>query len=345
MKVGILTYHWANNYGAVVQAYALLEKLKDMGHDAFVIDRIRTFSSWRWLYHGYSYKHHYSWNKFQKFNKNHLVPKTPLYKSSKQLADDFANQHFDAVIVGSDQVWRETFMGHDYFLDFVSGNCKKVSYAASFGLSKWTNGENFTAKARVLLRQFDAISVREKTGVDICKKVFGVEAQLVIDPTLLWDASFYETKLLVSSNEAELPLVASYILGVNPEQQKIAKKMAEEEGLDYVNLWGLKSFVQGHYTVVEWLQHIHDAKYIVTNSFHATVFSILFHKHFVVLNNKSGGSDRIVTLLKTLGLQRLFVDSLDEVRQMLKQPIDYQQVDEKISLLRINSLNFLNSIL
>lgn len=345
MKVGILTYHWANNYGAVLQAYALLSKLKEMGHDAYIIDRIRTFSGWRRLYHSYSYKHYFSWYRFLKFNKEFLDPKTPLCTSTKQLIATFPSLHFDAVIVGSDQVWRESFMGHNYFLDFVSGSCKRISYAASFGLSEWSLNEAFTSKAKQLMQQFDKVSVREKTGIEICKKVFDVDAELVLDPTLLWDARFYEEKLLNKGCRVKEPKVVAYILGENKDQNVAAKNIAQEENIGFVDLWSHKSLVQGHYTVEEWLGYIRDAKYVITNSFHATVFSILFHKQFVVLNNKSGGSDRISTLLNYLGLQYLFVSTTNkDMYKALGTQIDYHRVDRLLANLRDGSLSFLKNI-
>lgn len=110
-------------------------------------------------------------------------------------------------------------------------------------------------------------------------------------------------------------------------------------------MWSHKSLVQGHYTVEEWLGYIRDAKYVITNSFHATVFSILFHKQFVVLNNKSGGSDRISTLLNYLGLQYLFVSTTNkDIYKALGAQIDYQHVDRLLANLRDGSLSFLKNI-
>lgn len=346
MKVGILTYHDANNYGAVLQAYALLAKLKELGHNVYVIDRVRTFKGWRYWYHGYSYKHHFSWCRFKEFCKYKLSPKTSMYKTTELIKKDFPNLHLNAVVVGSDQVWRDTFMGHNFFLDFVSGDCKRISYAASFGLSEWTNSGPFTLKAKRLLQKFDKISVREKTGVDICKNVFGVNAELVLDPTLLWNADFYiQTLLRNEGNARENAVVASYILGKNKDQQLAVQTFAKKEKLKNVNLLDVKSFFKGHYTVEEWLQQIRAAQYVITNSFHATVFCILFHKHFVVLDNKSGGSDRIITLLEAVGLRSLLIETSEDLLATLNIPIDYEKVDKKIAELRMNSLNFLKSAL
>lgn len=141
------------------------------------------------------------------------------------------------------------------------------------------------------------------------------------------------------------PKVVAYILGENKDQNVAAKNIAQEENIGFVDLWSHKSLVQGHYTVEEWLGYIRDAKYVITNSFHATVFSILFHKQFVVLNNKSGGSDRISTLLNYLGLQYLFVSTTNkDIYKALGAQIDYQHVDRLLANLRDGSLSFLKNI-
>lgn len=141
------------------------------------------------------------------------------------------------------------------------------------------------------------------------------------------------------------PKVVAYILGENKDQNVAAKNIAQEENICFVDLWSQKSLVQGHYTVEEWLGYIRDAKYVITNSFHATVFSILFHKQFVVLNNKSGGSDRISTLLNYLGLQHLFVVTTGkDMYKALGTQIDYHHVDRLLANLRDVSLSFLKNI-
>lgn len=123
MRIGILTFHWAQNYGAVLQCYALKRKLEELGHDVFVIDRLPRYRGvLRALYHRVSYKHYLSWIKFSRFNRVYLMPKTRAYHSSESLFRKFSKEQLDVVVVGSDQLWRWNIMGYNYFLDFVDKN-------------------------------------------------------------------------------------------------------------------------------------------------------------------------------------------------------------------------------
>lgn len=346
MKIGILTFHWAQNYGAVLQCYALKCKLEEMGHDVYIIDRIPKYRGFlRKLYHRFSYKYWGAWIPFSRFNRYVLIPKT-------------RTEELDAVVVGSDQVWRWNLMGYTYFLDFVDGSkTRKYAYAASFGLSHWTDNGLDTERVRALLNEFRAISVRERTGVKICREQFGVEAQLVMDPTLLFDAAFYERNLLGNFPPVCRHRIVSYILGEeNVEQCLAISHWADEKSLEYVDLfWTRTGFPalkqQGkkffHFTVSEWLDEIRGAEVVITNSFHCTVFAILFRKPFVVLNNQSGGSDRLKTLLDALGLGDRFFSSVSDYPRLWKrlyQPIDYEAVASRIRACRQESLSFLQHI-
>lgn len=355
MKIGILTFHWSNNYGAVIQAYALLSKLKELGYDACIIDRqIRYNGVLRRLFHRYSYQHHYSWNVFNKERKRVLSPISNPYKSHADLVNNFANEKFDAVIVGSDQVWRWGMMGNNYFLDFLEGtSTRRYAYAASFGLAEWNGSEEKRKEISALLKQFNAISVRENSGVKICRETFGVDAQLVLDPTLLHDRSFYESTLLKDKPLKSNGKVVSYILGDKnrPQVLEIAawarnKGLKHNElfwtSLDFPALIGRSEFHFSHVDLTTWLDEIRNAEYVITNSFHATVFSILFEKKFVVLDNPSGGSDRIRTLLDGLNLSEKFYSSLPQ------EIFEGKNKNETIKLLnekRINSLKFIMDII
>ena len=206
------------------------------------------------------------------------------------LALHFASEKLDAVVVGSDQVWRWGMMGYNYFLDFVDAKTtRKYAYAASFGLSHWTDNGLSTAQVARLLADFSDISVRERSGVTLCKRIFGVEATQVIDPTLLYDADFYEKRLLKDFPRKKGIQVVSCILGEeNREQCKKISRWADEHGLPYIELYHTSctfpDLIQSevrclHLSVQEWLEHIRSAEYVVTNSFHCTVFSILSERN------------------------------------------------------------------
>ena len=358
MKIGIMTFHWAQNYGAVLQCYALKCKLEEMGHDVWVIDRLPQYSGIVCrLYHRFSYKHYFSWMKFDRFNRSFLIPKTRKYRSMKELEKHFGKEGFDCVIVGSDQVWRWNIMGYNYFLDFVDvRKTSKVSYASSFGLSHWEENGLDRLKIAELLKEFSHVSVRERTGVEICKHTFGIHAELVIDPTMLHDASFYENTLLKDYPKISGTKVVSCILGKENRGHCLQlSNWAWKRSLAYEELYWTSwdffhmEFCRGsflHISVPEWLNEIRNAAYVVTNSFHCAVFAILFHKQFVVLNNHSGGGDRIRTLLTALHLEDRFSSSLDEriLSQLLHEPIPYEKVEKRLCVLRESSLAFLKNL-
>lgn len=359
MRIGILTFHWAQNYGAVLQCYALKSKLEDMGHEVLIVDRLPKYQGiLRRLYHRFSYKYAMSWWKFSRFNRHWLVPKTRRYTTQKSLEEFVSKERLDAVIVGSDQVWRWEIMGYNYFLDFIrKGTARKYAYAASFGLSHWESQELDVKQVKLLLKEFDAISVREQSGVLICERLFDVPAQLVVDPTLLFDSDYYEGVFLYNRPRKSSHKVVSYILGEeNLETSLEISQWAESQGLGYRELYwtrvgypalkkGTNSFF--HLSVEDWLDEIRNAEYVITNSFHCMVFSILFRKKFVVLNHASGGSDRIRTLLSALQLKhRFFISSDDfyQVKKTLDTSIPYDEVEERIHAYRRESLSFLENI-
>lgn len=356
MKIGILTFHWAQNYGAVLQCYALKNKLEEMKHQVYIIDRVPQYPGiLRDVYHRVSYKYFWSWMKFSTFSRRYLVPKTRRYASAEALMRHIAEERLDALVVGSDQVWRWGMMGYNYFLDFVDGKVtRKYAYAASFGLSHWTDNGLSTAQVSRLLRDFSAVSVRERSGVTLCKRIFGIEAVQTIDPTLLYDAGFYEERLLKDYPRKASIQVVSCILGEeNRVQCKHISRWASVQALSCIDLFHtgctLTSLVKNqirclHLSVQEWLDHIRCAEYVVTNSFHCMVFAILFRRKFVVMDNHSGGSDRIRTLLSALGLERRFlpiVSDWSRFRDRLDEPMAYDGVQEKLGELRKSSLAFL----
>lgn len=348
MKIAILTLHFSKNYGAVLQAFALLSAIKSMGHDAFIIDRHPDCNS---FLHRMEYRYSpfikVAWFKFDRFAKERLQPKTKKYMSAKSL-QAFDKEGFDAVIVGSDQVWRFRIAGLNYFLDFVKEpKTKKFAYAASFGKAKWeeTDYAKDTEQVAELLRAFNAISVREEEGVAICNNTFHVDAQCVVDPTLLFDRSFYENKLLAKEDKRSNKNLISYLLGDNkPQNRSACTQLAKQNNLVYKDLLTARSaFV--HLSVECWLNEIRNAKYVVTNSFHGMIFAILFGKQFLVVKSDAGGNSRIHSLTSKLGLQERYVDSIQEVTiARLAQPIDYEGVYERLNELRRGSKGFLDTL-
>lgn len=366
MKVGILTFHRAKNYGAVLQAYALQSILKKFGIDAYIIDRYSGHESLsRKIYFSIHPTHIFQkfiWLCFIQFSKTYLLPKTIKYPTNFSLKKFFKNENMDSVIVGSDQVWRIEYsqIGLNYFFDFIEDEkVRRISYAASFGKDCWEENNTTTQLVGQLLNRFHAISVRENSGVKICADTFRLKSTLVLDPTFLLKPEEYDSLLMKKFPKKNNNKLVSYILGINNiESLKYCNKLAKENDLDYSDLYFRYTFynlfkppVNGkkhffHISVPQWLVEIRDAKYVVTNSFHATIFAILFKKQFLVFDNKSGGSDRIQTLLAFAGLQDRFVAHIEDITVMLlNQPIDYNSVHSNIESEKIRSIQFLKDSL
>lgn len=361
MKIGILTYHHALNYGAVLQCYALIKQLKIMGYAPIVINLYRrpnilfsTLGKIKRLLNGQTICLQPGWSEFRKHADKLLLPKTKYLSPSSVNNFDFSS--FDAIIVGSDQIWRdsEKSLGNGFFLDFLQSNLKtkRISYAASFGKNTWEDECKRTKKVAELLSLFDHVSVREKSGVCICNNIFNIDAKQVLDPTLLIEQKVYNELIFNIKSDINQEYVISYYLGENCENNvDFTSRWSHELGYKYKDLYTLgkyddKSNPGLHVTPEEWLVSIAKAKYVITNSFHATVFSILFHKQFLVVDLPSGGSTRLHDLLDSLGLNERFIKSIDDISiEKINKPILYDRVDGVLDTLRKHSINFLHQAL
>lgn len=364
MKIGILTFHKAKNYGAVLQAFALKTTLKKMGADPFIINR---YAGYKTIIHQIYFTFHptlvlnrLTWGLYDQFSKKYLMPETNKYTTNENLKDFEQQEKLDACIVGSDQVWRIEFsaIGYNYFFDFIKGDdIRKISYAASFGKEKWEESESVTTRVTQLLKDFNSISVREKSGVEICSDIFDVKATHVLDPTLLLNREDYESILLKDYPENLNNTLVSYILG-NQDAIKYCNQFSKTYNFDYTDLYyiypfrkilsdseyGFKHYL--HVSVPDWLNQIRNARYVITNSFHATIFCILFGKQFIVVDHPSGGTGRITSLLELLGLQDRFVSKIEDISlDLLEKKIDFASVYITINLEKKRSHQFLQTAL
>ena len=201
------------------------------------------------------------------------------------------------LVVGSDQVWRPSYNLNvfDMFLDFCKNedNLKRIAYAASFGVDEWEYTSEQTRKCSELAKKFDAISVREKSGVALCKNNFGVDATWVLDPTLLLNKEDYCEvckDVPVSSDK----ILVVYVLDMNDSICELCNSIAKEQNL---KIKVISSGSQAFLTIPEWLAMFRDASYVVTDSFHGTVFSIIFEKEFKCIYNKNRGAARFESLM------------------------------------------------
>lgn len=310
MKIGILTQPLLNNYGGILQNFALQRILQENGFESITIDYVppritlaRCVCHWiksfvllllgkkrPFLLNRNPKKRKASFTEFinQRINKTDLV-----YKYS----DRIGINRFGTLIVGSDQVWRPLYNYNikDKFLSFCKNvkNLKRIAYAASFGVDNWEYTPKQTRECSRLAKKFDAISVREESGVKLCKEHLGVNATWVLDPTLLLTKEDYLPicKEVPICNEKYL---AVYVLDENEEVTATYEKEAAARGL-IVKKFHADS--KSTLTVPEWLAMFRDASYVVTDSFHGTVFSIIFGKEFKCIYNKGRGAARFESLM------------------------------------------------
>ena len=341
-KIATITFHWATNYGAVLQSYALQKTIRCLGFDNEIIDyvpvRVDLLHKLKEIFNR-DFVFFTKEKKIKKFRKQELVLSKKRYKTNKSLFT--CSDNYSTIITGSDQIWNPSFTmlaegkpTLSYYLNFA-GAAKRVSYAASFGATILK--ESMKTEILPKLRDFSAISVRERTAQDILASM-GVDSRVVLDPTLLLKREDYET-LCDKAEKTNPKKVFCYAL----------KNGECEISSIYNNICGLLGDApepDGVYGVYEWLNNIKESEFVVTNSFHGTVFAILFHKPFVSVKIKgSGMNDRLITLLSELGLINRFCENAEEAVRCFDRVIEWDCVDDKIEQLRHSSIEFLIGVL
>ncbi len=266
-----------------------------------------------------------------------------LTRRTRKYTNEIVKQYgFEAVITGSDQVWRPMYNAHlqDMFLRFVKNpNIKKIAYAASFGVDNWEFTHRQTEECGNLAKKIDAISVRENSGIVLCKNHLSVDAVEVLDPTLLHTAEDYE-KLCAGIPKATEPYLASYVLDITPEKQQFIEEIAKQQGLP-VRIFSCGN--NAEFSIEQWLAIYRDAKYIITDSFHGTVFSILFQKPFLSIVNEGRGASRFYSLMSKFGFESRLITSTNQT--IVSNDINWKEVDAKLESLRDNATKFLTQAL
>jgi len=355
MKIGIVTQPLHANYGGILQAFALQQVLKRLGHEPWTIDYGKFTwldwlnNVWRVLIHkALGHKRNFARTPTEKdaielplrrFALSHMQ----LTRQTKGFERKTVKKYtFDAIVVGSDQVWRPMYNAciEDCFLAFASGiDIKRVAYAASFGTYDWEFSKKQTKKCSTLAKQFDAISVREKSGVDLCKKHLGVDAVQVLDPTLLIDKADYEN--LCRDIPKRQPMVFAYILDADKKKKNFIESFASSKNLPCM-IKGADANVSNEDSIELWLSYFRDAAYVITDSFHGCIFSIIFKKDFLTFGNYERGNSRITSLLGTFGLVSRLINS--ELKEEVDE-IDWNEVNKKLREMMTYSEEWLKNAL
>lgn len=376
MKIAIMTQPLGRNYGGMMQAYALQKVLRDMGHEVVTINHYASPKSavYNLARLGFrllkkvigerklpvNIEKHYSYifKDTQAFVDKHIV-QSEYIDNDKDLKSHFAKNNYDAVIVGSDQTWRPMYSPniYNYYLDFLENDTKikKIAYASSFGVDTWEYSAEETRRCAELAKLFNAISVREQSGIDLCKDYLGVDSDFALDPTLLLDKEDYLALIGKRYKGGKDEGVFSYLLDKNEDKMKAADYVAEELNTHVYScqakhsLGDLSSKKLEDYkmpAVQDWLASFANAEFVLTDSFHGMVFSIIFEKPFLVIVNEERGAARFESLLKQMGsLSSLVLEpseiSKGRINIRYIEPVTKKALEE----IRSKSLSFIKDSL
>ena len=374
MKIGIITQPLQTNYGGLLQNYALQEVLRRLGHTPITINQYWPLMPKKKFYTEcvkniikrlIGRKHtplvYIKDNDIKtvsvntdKFIENHIIHTERVSK----LADYrkiITRENLEAIIVGSDQVWRPKYCRNieRSFLDFTEGyKVKRMAYAASFGVDEWEYNFEQTQACKRLVKRFDAVSVREESGIKLCQSFLDIDASLVLDPTMLLDKEDYIKLVEMANISKSGGSLFTYILDMTEEKQSYIDKVAKKKVLTPFTAMPAKGFKhikedasQCIYPPVEqWLRAFMDAKFVICDSFHGAVFSIIFNKPFVIIGNKERGMARFNSLLKLFSLEERLICNTSDI-DIIEKPIDWKSVNERRNIMKTTSLEFIKNSL
>ena len=375
MKIGLLTLPLQVNYGGILQCYALQTTLRRMGHDVTLLssachtrkdsirwrikNALRYMAHLAWGYENYIYRPTKAEEAvlrrhIMRFVADYIQPQTEALHTTEDYRRQMLNHNFEALVVGSDQVWRPCYTSSiaDYYLKFAEGvnNVRRVAYAASFGTNKWEYTPEETNESRRLIREFHAVSVREKGAVGLCRERYDIDAIHVLDPTLLLERADYEALVASEQEKQREGTLFNYILDPTEKKQSLTASLADSLSLTPFGCMPAKSYkvrenMRQHVEeccyppVTQWIRSFMDAEMVITDSFHGCVFAILFNKPFWAIVNEDRGSDRFDSLLKMFHLEdRIIIQGkLPE----WDRKIDWEQVNTIHQEMKRRSLDFL----
>lgn len=345
MKVGIITFHWAANYGAVLQTYALQKAIEKKGVDVEIIDYMPKQYERKW------------WKCFISRNFQSMKYKLNDYKKNLKIQRDISgklrlSEHYssaeklrnnpplyDVYISGSDQIWNEffTLFGEgkvtlSYFLDFAPKGARKISYATSIGTVKLC--EEYWDNVLPLLREYENIGVREQSAKKLLEEK-GLQAVILPDPTLLIEAKDYENLF------SKMPSKTAYYVLQNNQHTIVHLKEYLEKNYAKGNSVDLNKV-----TLSEWGGYIANAEYILTNSYHGIIFSILNHRNFfavLIEGELQGMNDRVITLLERLNLRSRIVSTVEELEKAREEVIDWEAVEKCLQSYREEGMQYLEN--
>lgn len=378
MRIGIITF-WQtkDNYGQMLQCLALQRVLQNMGHSPFLIRYAHSeikLSNFKTRIKQYVKKmlrlckdcddskqytptwdiiHKNELRDFESFKEHYLISSEIKYLSLKELQKKAPEA--DCYVVGSDQVWAKSLYFKEnqvFYLNFGSKDILRIAYAASFAMSEYP--KKLHSKLKLMLNRFDAISVREQTGVNICNSI-GIDASLVLDPTMLLTAKDYNNILNIT-NKRKTSTCFVYCLNISEPEEiqwreikqysyEFSKRIVITPSSGYlpcVEIFGNENYE--YCTIPHWIENIACSELLLTTSFHGIVFALLYHTNFVyfpLYGTYSRGNNRVLDLLSELGLEKKICYKELSVENVIKENVDWGDVDYKLEKMRYFSMNFL----
>lgn len=375
MKIAILTLRLDTNYGGILQAYALQTVLKRMGHEVETIQMRPKYFRMPWMLPLFYIK-----RLFRKIcvDKNtHIFVEGQIMRDRETIGkythlfierhlsiryinsfSDIQATDYDAFIVGSDQVWRRPYFTEDYYSAISAAyinfskkwNIKRVSFAASFGVD---NVNEYSVRdikeCANALSRFDAVSVRELSGIKICLDLFGVKAEQHQDPTLLLQKEDYLNIIGQHQNHTSTCKggLMCYFLDDNQYKQSIVKQICKQHGFTPfvvnapVDDKSIPAKQRIQPPVEDWLRGFRDADFVVTDSFHACVFSIIFNKPFIVIGNSERGMSRFHSLLSIFGLTNRLITATSS-QDFTAEEIDWREINSVINAEQSKAFEYLS---
>lgn len=330
-NVGIVGWWFASNYGSALTYYGLANEIQKTGNNVIFIpvpladgnpwdkdtERVETF-----------------------IGKHFSIARKRTIDNMKEY-----NAFCDSFVLGSDQMWTESstkLVGYSFFLDFVDINKKKIAVAPSFGAGRFSNNPKMVALAKDYLNRFDAISVREESAIQICKDLFDVEVEQIIDPIFWTPKEEYQQIVGKSTAQNEGKYLLCYILDPNQEKIDIINRLACEKNLQVISILGMREYWKHkdswsvgkllHDVSVEtFVDYINNAEFVVTDSHHGACMSIILNRQYVAIGNRQRGLDRFLTIGKLLGLEsRIIAEARDLDYQEVNADIDFKEVNNNI---------------
>ncbi|MDE6565339.1 MAG: polysaccharide pyruvyl transferase family protein [Muribaculaceae bacterium] len=355
MNIGIVTQPLIVNYGGLLQNFALQQVLKSLGHNPVTLDymsgltgftyvykqmrRAVSYLLGRWPEFLYPYKEGRSNREIIAFIEKYISTTHTFWGGySSSLVDRYA---LDAIVVGSDQVWRPMYNRHlyDMYLDFCrSEKVLKIAYGASFATSEWEYNARQAKKCSKLLKGFRAVSVREPSGLDLLRRLGRDDGRVVADPTILLGRGGFDKILFGDESPvARRDYLGAYVLDPGEECRRALEDKKNSLGLESVMIYELGKADVGP---VQWIDTIRHASFFVTDSFHGTIFCLLYHVPFVTVINETRGAARFRSLLEPLGLEKNLVHRFEDIKDV-GCDVDWNNVDRFFAARRAESLAFL----